>query len=152
MGDRKKELLRRSGVVLEEDECLVEAFEAELWASSSNPAALFLGRIKRNFAMIFRFGYKKEKLLIITNKRVIESILVKICFFITRERHIKYVSPGSVKEIGYIRVLTCFCCCPAYYLYYQGLTQQTSILLKKADEASASKIANTFYNAVYRFR
>jgi hypothetical protein len=58
------------------------------------------------------------------------------------------VLPSSVKEIGYTKLTTCGVFCPAYYLYYEGFTQQTRILLKDSDEAGAQKIVDAFYNAI----
>ena len=137
-----------SGITLAGDEKLVMEIEAELWASSSNPIAQFLGAIQKFCARIL--GFRKKGYLVITDKRVVEVSTQNACWCITVGRQIKYVLPSSVKEIGYTKQATCFCFCPAYYLYYEGFTQRTAILLKGADEARALETANAFYAAISR--
>jgi len=136
----------KSGIDLADGEKLVIELEAELWATSSNPLARALGEIKRIIAMIL--GFKKKGFLVITNKRVIEVGTQIACYLFTVGRQVKYVVPNSVLEIGYNRKATCFCLCPAYYLYYQGHTQLTSVLLKGADEPEALRVTNAFYSAI----
>jgi len=136
----------KSGITLAENEKLVMEIEAELWASSSNPIAQFLGSLQRIFAAIL--GFKKKGFLVITDKRVVEISTQVACWCITVGRQIKYVLPSSVKEIGYTRSATCGCFCPAYYLYYESFTQRTPIMLKGADEAGALKAADAFYAAI----
>jgi hypothetical protein len=135
-----------SGLMLAEDEKLVMEIEAELWATSSNPIARFLGEMQKIIAMIF--GFRKRGFLVITDKRVVEVSTQINCWCITTGRQVKYVLPSSVKEIGYDRAATCGCCCPAYYLYYESFTQRTAVQLKDADEAGALKAANAFYAAI----
>jgi len=137
-----------SGVMLAEDEKLVMEIEAELWATSSNPIARFFGSIQRIVSVIF--GFKKKAFLVITDKRVIEVRTYINCWCITTGREVKYVLPSSVKEIGYTRNATCGCCCPVYYLYYEGFTQRSAYQLKGADESGALKAANAFYAAISR--
>ncbi|MDR2491318.1 MAG: hypothetical protein LBD20_07950 [Spirochaetaceae bacterium] len=135
-----------SGIVLAENENLVMEIEAELWATSSNPFARFLGSINRIIAMIF--GFRKRGFLVITDKRVVEVSTQINCWCITTGRQVKYVLPSSVKEIGYTRDATCGCFCPVYYLYYEAFTQRTAVQLKGADENGALKAANAFYAAI----
>ncbi|MDR2595821.1 MAG: zinc ribbon domain-containing protein [Treponema sp.] len=135
-----------SGFILEEKEKLVMEIEAELWASSSNPIARFVGKIQRIIASIL--GFKQKGYWVITDKRVIEISTQVVCWCVTLGRHIKYVLPSSVKEIGYTREPTFGCFCPAYNLYYESFTQKSSILLKDADEYGALRAANAFYNAI----
>jgi len=135
-----------SGIVLAENEKLVMEIEAELWATSSNPIARFIGEISRIIAMIL--GFKKKGFLVITDKRVVEVTTQIGCWCITIGRQVKYVLPSSVKEIGYKRAATICCFCPVYYLYYESFTQYTPIQLKGADEAGALKAANAFYAAI----
>jgi len=136
----------RSGVTLAENEQLALEIEAELWASSSNPIAQFIGRIRRFFALIL--GFKMKSFLVITDKRVIEIKTLIACWCITTGRWVKYVLPSSVKEVGYKRLATCCCCCPMYVLYYEGHTQYTRVQLKGANEAAAVQAANAFYAAI----
>jgi len=135
-----------SGITLSENEKLVMEIEAELYASSSNPIAQFLGRVQRIIALIF--GFKKKGFLVITDKRVVEVTTQIRCWCITVGRQVKYVLPSSVKEIGYTRTATCGCFCPVYFLYYESFTQRTNIQLKGADESGALKAANVFYAAI----
>jgi hypothetical protein len=135
-----------SGIALAENEKLVMEIEAELWASSSNPIAQLLGTIQRVIAMIL--GFKKKGFWVITDKRVVEVAVQKACWCITVGRQVKYILPSSVKEIGYTKSATCGCFCPAYYLYYEGFTQRSSVLLKGADENGALKATNAFYAAI----
>ena len=135
-----------SGIMLAEDEKLVMEIEAELWASSSNPIARMIGEIQKFIAKIF--GIRIKGFLVITDKRVVEVSEQIACWCITVGRQVKYVLPSSVKEIGYTRSSTCFCFCPAYFLYYEAFTQRTSVMLKGADESGALKAANAFYSAI----
>ena len=136
----------KSGLILEDGEVLVMELEAELWATSSNPIAKIIGKIKKLFALIL--GYKINGFLVITNKRVVEVKSVVMCWCINVGRHVKYVLPSSVKEIGYIKSATCGCFCPAYHLYYESFTQTTTIMLSGAKEADAIKTVNAFYKAI----
>ena len=135
-----------SGIMLEEEEKLIMEIEAELWASSSNPIARFFGAITKFVYMIL--GIRKNGFLVITDRRVVEVKAFIACWCINVGREIKYVLPNSVKEIGYTRTATCFCFCPAYYLYYESFTQRTDVMLKGADESGALKAANAFYAAI----
>ena len=135
-----------SGITLADNEKLVMEIEAELWASSSNPVAQALGRVRRIIALIF--GFRKKGFLVITDKRVVEVTTQIQCWCITVGRQVKYVLPSSVKEIGYTRTATCGCFCPVYFLYYESFTQRTNVQLKGADESGAMKAANVFYAAI----
>ncbi|MDR1249214.1 MAG: hypothetical protein LBK63_07925 [Treponema sp.] len=135
-----------SGIVLAEDEKLIMEIEAELWAVSSNPIARIIGGFYRVIAMIL--GFKMKGFWVITDKRVVEVSTQIACYCITVGRQVKYVLPSSVKEIGYNKIATCGCFCPAYHLYYESFTQRSSVLLKGADEAGAVKAANAFYAAI----
>jgi hypothetical protein len=135
-----------SGIILAEDEKLVLEIEAELWASSSNPIARFIGEFQRIIAMIL--GIKRKSFVVITDKRVVEVTTFITCWVITTGRQVKYVLPSSVKEIGYEKNSTCCIFCPAYYLYYDAFTQRTSVLLKGANEDGALKAVNAFYAAI----
>ena len=135
-----------SGVMLGDDEKLVMEIEAELWATSSNPIARFLGEIQKFLALIF--GFKRKGFLVLTDKRVVEVRVFIACWCITTGRGVKYVLPSSVKEIGYTRAATCGCFCPAYHLYYESFTERTAVMLKDADESGALKAANAFYAAI----
>jgi len=135
-----------SGMVLAENEKLVMEIEAELWAASSNPLAQALGSVKRIFFAIL--GIKVKGFWVITDKRVVEVSVQTVCWCITLGRQVKYVLPSSVKEIGYERKAACGCFCPAYYLYYEGFTQRSAVMLKGVDEDGALKAANAFYTAI----
>lgn len=136
----------KSGVILSEDESLVMEIEAEFWATSSNPIVMFFARIRKFIAKIL--GYRVNGFLVITNKRVVEVNNTFECYCFNTGTTVKYLLPSSVKEIGYIRKTTCGCFCPAYYLYYQGFTQTTQILLSGADEETAQKTVDAFYKAI----
>jgi len=135
-----------SGIMLAENEKLVMEIEAELWATSSNPIAQFIGKIRRIIAMIL--GFRKTGFLVITDRRVVEISTRIRCWCITVGKEVKYVLPSSVKEIGYTRNATCGIFCPVYYLYYESFTQRTIVQLKGVDESGASKAANAFYAAI----
>jgi len=136
----------KSGFKLAEDEELVMELEAELWATSTNPIAKMIGEFWRIIAKIL--GFKMHSFIIVTNKRVVEvSDRVALYVFKTG-RHVKYVVPNSVKEIGYVRKSTCWVFCPTYYLYYDAHTQSTLIQMKDADEAAALKASNAFYAVI----
>jgi len=136
----------KSGITLAEGENLVMEIEAELWATSSNPIAQFMGNVSRIIALIL--GFKKKGFLVLTDKRVVEVTTQIQCWCVTVGRQVKYVLPSSVKEIGYTRKATCGCCCPVYFLYYESFTQLTKVQLKGADESGALKAANAFYAAI----
>ena len=136
----------KSGIVLNEGEELIMELEAELWATSSNIIARIIGAIFKIIALIF--GIRKKGYLVITNKRVVEVSCDKFCWVFDQAKNVKYVLPNSVKEVGYTKGATFFCCCPAYNLYYESWTQKTSIMLKGANEAKAQEIVDTFYNVI----
>ncbi|MBI9103738.1 MAG: hypothetical protein JEY99_15085 [Spirochaetales bacterium] len=136
----------KSGVLLADDETLVMEIEAELWATSSNPFARAIGKIRKFFAKIF--GYKVRGYLVISNKRVIEVKSVISCYCFNVGKTVKYLLPSSVKEVGYKKSMTCGCFCPAYYLYYESFTQTTEVMLSGVDEAGAQNTVNAFYKAI----
>ena len=136
----------KSGLKLREGENVIVELEAELWATSSNPIARFFGEIIRIINLIF--GIKRYGYLVITDQRVVEVEDTKACWVFDMVKHIKYVLPSSVKEVGYIKKSTILCFCKAYYLYYDSHTQRTSILLKGADEIEAQKIVDAFFNTI----
>lgn len=136
----------KSGLILEDGESLVMEIEAELWATSSNPIAIALGQIKKFFAKIF--GHTRNGYLVITNRRVVEITKEIVCYCVNKGTTVKYLLPSSVKEIGYIRESTCGCLCPAFYLYYEGFTQRTSVMLSGADDKTAQKTVDAFYKAI----
>lgn len=136
----------KSGLILENGEELVMELEAELWATSSNFIARFIGKIKKVLAMIL--GCRINGFLAITNKRVVEVRSTVLFWCVNVGRSVKYLLPSSVKEIGYRKEATFFCFCPAYYLYYESFTQLTEIMLSGADEASAQKTVDAFYKAI----
>ncbi len=138
----------KSGIVLNEGENLVMELEAELWATSSNPIAKFIGAIKRIFALIL--GIKKEGFVVITDKRVVEVIRGKYFYVFDSGKVIRYLLPSGIKEIGYTKEPTFFCFCPAYQLFYEAYTQRTSVLLSDVDEAGAQRVVDAFYNALYK--
>ncbi|GHV96768.1 hypothetical protein AGMMS50293_30880 [Spirochaetia bacterium] len=136
----------QSGIILNEGETLIVELEAELWATSSNPIAQLIGTIRRIISAIL--GFKKKGFVVITDKRVIEVYNQIQCYVINTGKHVKYLLPSSIMEAGYSKKATCGFFCPAYYFYYQGHTQTTSILLKGADEARAQQIVDAFYKAI----
>lgn len=138
----------KSGIVLQEGENLVMELEAELWATSSNPIAKFLGAIKKIFAMIL--GCKKEGFVVITDKRVVEVIRGKFFYVFDSGKVIRYLLPSGIKEVGYSKEPTCACFCPAYHLFYESYTQGTSILLSDVDEEGAQRVVDAFYSALYK--
>ncbi|WP_288724555.1 hypothetical protein [uncultured Treponema sp.] len=136
----------KSGLILTEGETLVMEIEAELWATSSNPLSMALGKIKKFVAKIF--GYKCSGYLVITNQRVVEVTKETVCYCFNRGKTVKYLLPSSVKEVGYVKEATCGCFCPAFYLYYESFTQRTSVMLSGSDEAGAQKVVDAFYKAI----
>jgi len=136
----------KSGLILMEGETLVMEIEAELWATSSNPVARFFGAIAKFFATIF--GYRKSGYIVVTNKRVVQVEKVVTCYCCGGGKNVKYLLPSSLKEVGFIKMATCGCFCPAYYLYFEAFTQRTQVLLKGVDEAGAQKTVDAFYRAI----
>ena len=136
----------KSGLILEDGESLVMEIEAELWATSSNPIAMFIGKIRKLIAKIF--GHKVNGFLVITNKRVVQVENTISCYCFNVGRQVKYLLPSSVKEIGYTKATTCGCFCPVFYLYYEAFTQRTSVQLAGADEKTAQKTVDAFYRAI----
>lgn len=136
----------KSGLILENGESLVMEIEAELWATSSNPIAMAIGNIRKFFAKLI--GHKRAGFLVITNKRVVEVTNIISCYKFNVGRTVKYLLPSSVKEIGYTKVATCGCFCPAFHLYYESFTQTTRVMLSGADEATAQKTVDAFYKAI----
>lgn len=139
----------RSGIVLGNNEKLVMELEAELWASSSNPIARFFGTIKRFIGLLL--GFKRKGFVVITDKRVVETIQFKGLWIFNIGKNVKYLLPSSVKEVGYVKEGTCFgCFCQSYSLYYDAFTQRTSVLLTSADcDEDAQKVVDAFYAAVF---
>lgn len=135
----------KSGIELQPGEQLVFELEAELWASSNNPIAKLVGKIMRLIALLC--GTKRHGWLIITDRRVIEVSTETACWVFETNRNVKYVLPSSVKEIGYEKEKTCGCFCDAVYLYYEGFTQTTRILLPFGED-TAIKVVDAFYNAI----
>ena len=137
----------KSGVLLSEGEELIVELEAELWASSSNVIARFIGAIWRIISLIF--GIKKKGFVVITNRRVIEVRQDIACWVFNTAKEVKYVLPSSVKEVGYIKTGTFFgCFCQSYSLYYDSFTQRTVIQLKGMHEAESVELVNTFYKTI----
>jgi len=136
----------KSGFTLASGENLVMELECELWAASSNPIAKMIGEVQR--IIMGLLGFKMKGFVIITDKRVVEIGVQTACYIFTIGRQVKYLIPNSIKEVGYIRKAACGLFCPAFYLYYEGHTQATSILLKDADEAQALKTTDAFYAAI----
>ncbi|MBP5706513.1 MAG: hypothetical protein J6W76_04445 [Spirochaetales bacterium] len=136
----------KSGLVLEEGESLVMEIEAELWATSSNPIARALGIIQKFVAKIL--GHRERGFLVITDKRVVEVKNIIECYCFNVCSTVKYLLPSSVKEIGYRKVATLGCFCPAYYLYYESFTQTTEVMLSGADDTEAQKAVDAFYKAI----
>ncbi len=137
----------KSGLILGEDEKLVVELEAELWATSSNPIALLIGKIIKFINLLF--GNKRQGYVVITDKRVVEIIQFKSLWVLNSGKNVKYVLPSSVKEVGYTKEGTCFgCFCQSYNLYYDAFTQRTSVLLSDVDEAGAQKVVDAFYKAI----
>lgn len=136
----------KSGLLLMEGETLVMEIEAELWAASSNPLIRFLGGIIKFIAMIF--GYRKSGYVIVTNKRVVQVSKIITCYCCGGGKDVKYLLPSSLKEVGFVKLATCGCFCPAYYLYFDAFTQRTQVMLKGIDEAGAQKTVDAFYRAI----
>ena len=137
----------KSGLILGEDEKLVVELEAELWATSSNPIALLIGKIIKFINLLF--GNKRQGYVVITDKRVVEIIQFKSLWVLNSGKNVKYVLPSSVKEVGYTKEGTCFgCFCQSYNLYYDAFTQRTSVLLSDVDEAGAQKVVDASYKAI----
>ena len=137
----------KSGVILNESEKLVVELEAELWASSSNPIAKFIGACWRIISLIF--GIKKKGFVVVTNKRIIEVRQDIACWVFNTAKEIKYVLPSSVKEVGYIKEGTFLgCFCQAYHLYYDAFTQRTSVQLKGFNEQQTQALVDTVYATI----
>lgn len=136
----------KSGLILMEGETLVMEIEAELWATSWNPIARFFGAIRKFFAAIL--GYRISGYIVVTNKRVVKVAKKVTCYCIGGGKDVKYLLPSSLKEVGFRKIATCGFFCPAYYLYFQGFTEYTEVLLKGVDEVSAQKTVDAFYRAI----
>ena len=137
----------KSGLVLAEGEKLVMELEAELWAASQNPLAKIIGEIRRLVALLI--GHKRQGYIVITDRRVVEIIQLKMLWVLNAGKNVKYVLPSSVKEVGYTKEGTCCgCFCQSYNLYYDAFTQRTSVLLPVDEEADAQKVVDAFYKAI----
>jgi hypothetical protein len=136
----------KSGVILQPGENLVMEIEAEMWAGNANPIAQAYAKLAKTIAKIF--GYSQKGFLIITDQRVITAVTVVQCYCFTTDRLVKYVMPRSIKEVGYTKINNCVCCCPTLVMYYEGMTDRTSVQLKTGDEAEAVKIVDAFYAAI----
>ena len=137
----------KSGMLLNEGEDLVIELEAEMWITGSNPIQRLMAYIYKYMAMLF--GVKKEGYVVITNKRVVEVVRSKIFFIMDNGKIIRYLMPNSIKEVGYTKEPTFFCFCPVYQLFYDAITQRTSIRLKGMDEAEVQRIVHSFYTALH---
>lgn len=140
--------MSKSNLTLNPNEEIIVELEAELWATSSNVIAKFIGFIWRMIALIF--GIRRKGYLVITNQRVVEISHNFACWVFNTGREIKYVLPSSIKELGYIKEGTfCGCFCQAYHLFYESYTQSTSILLSNIhSDQEALKLVDTFYRAL----
>ena len=136
----------KSGVILNEDEKLIVELEAELYSTSPNPLAQFIGKIRKIIGLIL--GFRVDGFVVITDKRVVEVRKMRKCYVFNTDKEVKYLLPSSVKELGYYKETTCFVFCPAYNLYYESFTQRTSIQLKTDKEAEAQKVVDAFYKAI----
>lgn len=136
----------KSKIVLSPDENFVMELEAELWASSSNPIARFIGAIMRVIYLIL--GIRRHAYIVLTDKRVIEVIQQHICWVFNGGKNVRYILPASVKEVGYTKEATFFCFCQAYNLYYDSFTQRTSVLLQAVSEAETQEIVDKFYATI----
>lgn len=137
----------KSGLVLGEKEELVMELEAELWATSQNPIAKLIGKLRKLFALIL--GFRMNGYVVITDKRVVEILQRKACWVFNLGKNVKYVLPSSVKEVGYTKEGTCLgIFCQAYNLYYESFTQTTTVQLPIDDEKEAQKVVDAFYKAI----
>lgn len=138
----------KSKVVLQEGEQLIYELEAELYATSANPFAKLIASIVKIFWMIL--GFSTRGFLVVTDRRVVEVSVQKVCWVFETAKVVKYIMPSSVREVGYTMEATCCgCFCKAYHLYYEAQTQRTAIMLSDArNEADALKYVDAFYNAI----
>lgn len=138
----------KSGITLSEGEEMIVELQAELWATSSNIIARIIGAIIRIMALIF-FGIRRKGYVVITTQRVIEVRQDIACWCFNNAKHVKYVLPSSVKEVGYMKTGTFLgCCCQAYHLYYDAFTQRTSVLLKGKHEEETKALVDLFYKTI----
>jgi hypothetical protein len=136
-----------SGFALAEDETLVIKVDAEWMLPIHNPLLCLIWAIIKFIAMIL--GFRRKGFLIVTNKRVVEVWEYIVCWCINTKRHISYVKPNSVKEIGFEKRSILWCCWTAYCLYYGALTGHSVLIkMKGADESTALKTAEAFYAAI----
>ena len=138
----------KSGIVLNENENLVVELEAELWAVSNHPLAKFWGAIAKLIALIT--GTKRQGFVVLTDQRVIEVSVEKVCWICDHYKKITYLMPNSVSEVGYSKEGTCCgCFCSTYTLFYEAKTQKTQIMLKDVDhENEAKRIVDAFYQTI----
>ncbi len=59
-----------------------------------------------------------------------------------------YCPQASKKPVTQKKVHSSVVFCPAYHFYYESWTQSTSMMLKDADEETAKKVLDAFYNAI----
>ena len=136
----------KSGLVLQDGEQVVVELEAELWSDSGNPISRLIGNFSRFISRLF--GYRKSGFVVITDRRVVEISTIYKCYVFNTDKHVKYVLPSSVKEVGFTRETTCGVLCPEFHLYYEANTQSTSILLPTNDEKECQRYVDAFYNAI----
>ncbi|MBO7159875.1 MAG: hypothetical protein J6V62_00365 [Paludibacteraceae bacterium] len=139
----------KSGLLLGEGEEVIMELEAELWAEGSNIIQKIIGQIRK--LVNFLLGFKREGFIVITNKRVVEITSYRALWVLNQGREVKILTPGSIKEVGYIKMgMFCGCFCQAYQLYYESFTQRNSVLLSSIDsEDAAQKLVDSFYQAIF---
>jgi len=142
----------KSGIVLAEGETLVMELKAGFWlpSSSFNPIVIVMLAIMKFITMIIGFilGVRTKMFLVITDRRVIEVSEQIIWWCIPIGRSLTYVTPDSVKEVGFIKKKRFWCFCPIYCLYYASLTRRSAFKMIGADEATVLKTVDVFYAAV----
>lgn len=135
-----------SNIDFMENENIIADVEAELWATSSNFIARLIGKILRFFA--FLFGIRRRCHLIITDKRIIEIAEDIRCYCFTTNRVVRYLTPDSIKSVGYSRSATFGVCCPAYNIYYGTIKYQNCLMVKTSNEKQVRLVVDTFYKFI----
>jgi len=143
-----------SGFVLAGDEKKVMEIEGEY---RYRKVSSILGFVADAFDRLLVATKYKTMLghIVITDKRVTVSVKNITCCCITTGQDYKNLIPSAVKQVGFEREpLIPFCpmCCHMYYLYFDYVkgadVERSYVRLPAANEASAAKMADTFYRSI----
>jgi len=143
-----------SGFVLAADEKKVMEIEGEYRYRNVSSIFGFFADLADRLLVALKYKTLLAH-IVITDKRVTVSVKNITCCCITTGQDYKNLIPGAVKQVGFVReplIPLCPMCCHMYYLYFdyvKGVSVERSFVrLPAANEASAAKLADTFYRTI----